>query len=108
MTEEHFNLLMNGTAHSYLHVGVDYKCLKLKIKEMWHLFCSQVSTSQEIRCIFANQTGAMPFQLNHRYYTNNMGLEAPFHTTALLVVTEVINLKVASCTSYVAISVAML
>jgi len=29
--------------------------------------------------------------LNHRYYTNNMGLEAPLHGPALLTVPEVIN-----------------
>ena len=44
---------------------------------------------------------------NHRYYTNNTGLEASFCALALIVATEVINLKVASCTSYGAISVAV-
>jgi len=31
---------------------------------------------------------------NHRYYTNNTGLEVPFRAQALIVATEVINLKV--------------
>jgi len=35
-------------------------------------------------------------QFNHRYYTNNMGLEAPFCTLIPLVATEVINLAAAS------------
>ena len=33
---------------------------------------------------------------NHRYYTNNTGLEAPFCATALLVVLEVISFVVAT------------
>jgi len=33
---------------------------------------------------------------NHRYYTNNTGLEALFCATALLVVPEVINFVVAT------------
>ena len=37
-----------------------------------------------------------------------MGLEAPFCAPVLIVVTEIFNLIAASCTSYVAILVAML
>jgi len=33
---------------------------------------------------------------NHRYYTNNTGLEALFRAMALLVVSEVINFVVAT------------
>ena len=46
--------------------------------------------------------------LEHRYYTNNTGLEATFRALALIAVTEVIDLKFVSCTSYIAVSVAML
>ena len=43
----------------------------------------------------------------HTCYTNNTGLEAPFHAPVLLVVPEAINLTVALCKSFIAILVAM-
>ena len=43
-----------------------------------------------------------------RHYTNNTGLKALFRAPALIDVTEVINLKVASYIVYIAISAAML
>ena len=38
----------------------------------------------------------LTWNYNHRYYTNNTGLEAPFRAMALLVVPEVIDFVVAT------------
>ena len=45
--------------------------------------------------------------LTHKYYSIIIGLEAPFHALGTPHCMEVINLTVALCPSYFAISVAM-